>query len=125
MVHMKIPIINKYFCVNILLYIFIATNLSYIISLNSFIGSNFGYIWVIFVVFAILTDYIVIPVISVLSLLEFFLFKLKVLKYKTLKVNASPRVQKIVYTLAAMSFAYYLWFKLYYEPILDKMLELD
>jgi hypothetical protein len=60
-----------------------------------------------------------------LTILEILLFKLKVLKYKQLVVNVSPKVQKIFYAITALSFAYYLWYKVYYEPILDKMLEFD
>lgn len=66
-----------------------------------------------------------IPMAILLTLLEIILFKLKILKYKQLEVNVSPKVQKIVYALTVLAFIYYLWYKLYFEPILDKMLEFD
>ena len=121
---MKIPVVNKYFFVNILIYTFIIMSFSYIISLNSFIGNNLAYIWIIFVIFAILTD-LITPFAIILALLEFILFKLKILKYKQLEANVHPKVQKLIYVLAALSFVYYLWYKFYFEPILEKMLEFD
>ena len=121
---MKIPVVNKYLFINILLYMMIIMSLSIIFSLNSFIGSNFGYIWIIFVVCGALIN-IVIPIILSFAVLEILLFKLNILKYKNLTVNVNSKIQKIIYTLAVMSSIYYLWFKIYYEPILDKMLQFD
>ena len=121
---MKIPVVSKYLFVNILLYMMIIMSLSIIFSLNSFIGSNFGYIWIVFVVCGGLIN-IVLPLIISFAALEILLFKLNVLRYQNLTVNVNPNFKKIIYTIAIISFIYYLWFKIYYEPILDKMLQFD
>jgi len=102
----------------------IIMSLSIIFSLNSFMGSNFGYIWFIFVLCGALIN-IAMPVILSFAILEILLFKINVLRYKKLTVNVNSKIQKIIYILATISFIYYLWFKLYFEPILDKMLQLD
>ena len=81
-------------------------------------------LWLPFLGIFVLSE-LIFPISIVFSALEVLLFKLKVLKYKPLEINVSSRVQKIIYALAAFSFAYYLWYKFYFEPILDKMLEFD
>ncbi len=85
---------------------------------------HFGYIWFLFAGLAILFC-LIIPFVTIVSFIEILLFKLKILKYKKLVVNICPNVQKIIYVLATIAFIYYIWFKIYYEPILDKMLEFD
>ncbi len=81
-------------------------------------------LWLPFLGIFVLSE-LILPISFIFSALEVLLFKLKVLKYKQLEVNVSSKIQKVVYALTALSFVYYLWYKFYYEPILDKMLEFD
>lgn len=121
---MKFPLINKYYLVNIFVYLLIICAISGILTDWFVLFERFTYLWTLSLFLFVISE-LMIPMAILFTLLEIILLKLKVLKYKTLEVNVSPKVQKIVYTLAALSFAYYLWFKFYYEPILDKMLEFD
>ena len=120
---MKLLIINKYHSINFCIYSLflwtISCTMAYFV-----IKPPFAEIWLLFFGIFIMSE-IILPISFILSILELIFFKLKILKYKHLEVNVSPKVQKIVYTLAALSFAYYLWYKFYFEPILDKMLEFD
>ncbi len=121
---MKFPVINKYISINIFIYLIITCAVFGIFSYGYIIIKISFYLWVLSIVlFALLQ--LLAPFSVLLLITELIFLKLKVLKYKTLEVNVSSKVQKMIYALAAISFVYYLWFKLYYEPILDKMLELD
>jgi len=120
---MKLPIINKYHSINFCIFSFfiwaVSCTMAYFV-----IKPPYEEIWLLFFGIFVMSE-LILPISIILSVLEIILLKLKILKYKQLEVNVSSKVQKIIYALAAMSFAYYLWFKLYYEPILDKMLEFD
>lgn len=121
---MRLPVINKYISINIFIYLIITCAVFGIFSYGYIIIKISFYLWVLsLVLFEILQ--LLAPFSVLLLITELIFLKLKVLKYKTLEVNVSPRVQKTVYALATLSFAYYLWYKIYYEPILDKMLEFD
>ena len=121
---MKLPILNKYISINIFTYLILTCAISGIFSYGDTIIRISFYLWILFLIlFGILQ--LLVPFSILLLITELIFFKLKILKYKHLEVNVSPKVQKIVYTLAALSFAYYLWYKFYFEPILDKMLEFD
>jgi len=121
---MKFPIVNKYYSINILVYITILCAISGCITHCFLIFERFGYLWILFVGIFAITE-LSIPIIIAISLIEILCFKAKLLKYQTLVVNVNSKIQKTIYALAIISFIYYLWFKIYYEPILDKMLQFD
>ena len=121
---MKFPIVNKYYSINILVYITILCAISGCITHCFLIFERFGYLWILFVGIFAITE-LSIPIIIAISLIEILCFKAKLLKYQALVVNVNPNFKKIIYTIAIISFIYYLWFKIYYEPILDKMLQFD
>lgn len=121
---MRFPVINKYISINIFIYLIITCAVFGIFSYGYIIIRISFYLWVLSIVlFEILQ--LLVPFSLLLLILEIILFKLKILKYKQLAVNVSPKVQKIIYVLSVLSFGYYLWYKIYFEPILDKMLEFD
>lgn len=121
---MKFPVVNKYISINIFIYLILACSVSGFFSYGHIMIRISFYLWVLFLVlFEILQ--LLVPVSLLLLITELIFLKLKVLKYKTLEINVSPKVQKIVYALAVLAFVYYLWYKFYFEPILDKMLEFD
>ena len=121
---MKFPIINKYYSINIFVYIIILCAISGCITDCFVIFERFGYLWLLSMGLFAITE-LSTPIIIVITILEILCFQLKILKYQPLAINMSPKFQKTVYVLAAISFIYYLWFKIYYEPILDKMLQFD
>ncbi len=120
---MKLPIINKYhsinFCILLILIWAISCTMAYFV-----IQPPYAELWLPFLFISVISE-LVLPIFIFLSILEIILFKLKILKYEHLVVNIPSKIQKIIYVIAALSFVYYLWFKLYYEPILDKMMEFD
>ena len=87
------------------------------------LSSKAPYIWLLFGSLFMITE-ILIPINIIVIIIELVLNKTS-LKTYCCKVNTSATLQKIIYCLATISFMYYLWFKLYYEPILEKLLEFD
>lgn len=120
---MKLLIINRYHSINFCIFSFftwaISCTMAYFV-----IKPPYEEIWLLFFGIFVMSE-LILPISIILSVLEIILLKLKILKYKQLEVNVSSKVQKIVYVLTVLAFVYYLWYKFYYEPILDKMLELD
>ena len=100
---MKFPLINKYYLVNIFVYLLIICAISGIFTDWFVLFERFTYLWMLSLFLFAISE-IMIPMAILFTLLEIILLKLKVLKYKTLKVNVSSKVQKIIYALAALSF---------------------
>ena len=121
---MKFPIINKYYSINLFIYITILCAISGCITNCLIIFERFGYLWLLSVGIFAITE-LSIPIIIAVSLLEILCYKARLLKYQTLVININPNLKIFIYTIAIVSFIYYLWFKIYYEPILDKMLQFD
>lgn len=121
---MKFPIINKYYSINILVYITILCAMSGCITNCFIIFERFAYLWLLSVGIFAITE-LSIPIIIAVSLLEILCYKARLLKYQTLVININPNLKIFIYTIAIMSFMYYLWFKIYYQPILDRMLQFD
>lgn len=118
---MKLPIVNKYYLINIFIYTIIVCAILGCLTHCLIIFERFGYLWLLFAGLFAITE-LSIPILIVASILEILFFKLKILRCRTLTINVSQKIQKIFYTFAIISFIYYLSYKIYFEPIMEKML---
>ena len=127
---MRLPILNKFYSVNIFIYSFIIkaifTCLFYLPFWDSqFFYNYFNYLfWLscilgIILFFSVIVVYVTIPAMPI----EFVLYKLK--KIKRTPITISVKFQIIIWLIVILSLLYSYWFDAYYYPIIEQQLIMD
>lgn len=120
---MKIPIFNKYFSINLFIYILIIRALFCLLISQSFIFGILGFLWFYMLYLFLVLDFF-IPINILLIILELILFKTNLLKQKC-TITTNSKYQVLIYITTTIAFLYYLWYTLYFKQILNEKLLLD
>ena len=120
---MNIPVFSKYFSINLLIYVVLIRALFCLLISSAFIFGILGFMWIYFVYVFLLLDFF-IPINLILIIFEFILFKAKLIKHSC-NITITAKCKKIIYSITMIALIYYLWYKLYFEHILNENLLFD
>ena len=127
---MKLPVLNKFYSVNIFIYFVVIkaifTFLFYLSFWDSeFFYEHFGYFFWLSCLIGIilLLSEVIVNIAMFLIPIEFILYKLK--KITRNSINISMKSQILVWFIVILSFIYFYWFQIYYYPIIEQQLIMD
>ena len=128
---MKLPLIHKFYSVNILIYLVIIRAISTFLFYLPFWNSKFFFnhfecfLWIACIIgIIVVVSELSVYMASIALPIELILYKLKKITNNNV-VNVPYKIQIIVGILAIISLAYNAWFDIYYFPILDEQLRFD